>query len=84
MSLSAGMSSLLDVVIRSSNLEMSLKSIDHCMMRGGHPHMDMDMDIFHVVTNVHEYINVYQELLPYPNVHHLAGWLEVLFFFFFF
>ena len=28
------------------------------------------MNIVHVVMNVYDYINVYEELLPYPNVHH--------------
>ena len=44
------------------------------MMRFGNPNMDTDMDIVHMVINVHEHINVYQEFLPYPTVHHLAGW----------
>ena len=40
------------------------------MMMSGNPTMDMDMDIVHVVMNVHEYINLCQGFLPYPNVHH--------------
>ena len=44
------------------------------MMRFGILNMDMDMDMVHGVTNVHEYIIVYQQFLPYPNVHHLVGW----------
>ena len=39
-------------------------------MRCGNLNMDMDMDIVHVVMNVHGYINVYQGFLPYPNAHH--------------
>ena len=42
-------------------------------MRLCNPKMDMDMDIGLVVMNVHGYINVYWEFLPYPNVHHLVG-----------
>ena len=45
------------------------------MMRFGNPNMDTDMDIVHVIMNVHGYINVYQEFLPYPSVHHLVGLL---------
>ena len=42
------------------------------MRKFGHPNMDTDMDIVHVVMNIQEYINVYQESLPYPSIHHPA------------
>ena len=67
---SGGMSSSLDMVIISSNSEMSLKSVCHSMMMSGSFHMDMGMGIVHVVRDVHEYIRVCQGFLPYPNVHH--------------
>ena len=42
----------------------------HSMMMYGISHMDMGMDIVHVVRNVHECIMVYWESPPFPNVHH--------------
>ena len=42
-------------------------------MMPGNPNMDMDMDIIHLVMNVHEYINICQGFLPYPNVHQQVG-----------
>ena len=47
----------------------------HSMMMLGNPNIDMDMDIVHVVMNVHGYIDVCQGFSPYPNVHHRAGLL---------
>ena len=44
----------------------------HSMMRFGNLNMDTDMDIAHVVMNVHGYRNVCQEFLQYPSVHHWA------------
>ena len=38
--------------------------------------METDMDIVHVVMNVHEYINVCQGFLPYPNEHHQVRQFE--------
>ena len=43
------------------------------MMMPGNLNMDMGIDIVCVVMNVHEYINVCQGFLPYPNVHHQVG-----------
>ena len=43
------------------------------MMMPDNPNMDMVMAIVCVVMNVHEYINVCQGFLPYPNVHHQVG-----------
>ena len=46
------------------------------MMMLGIPNMDMDMDIVHVVMNVHGYIDVCQGFPLYPNVHHQVGLFE--------
>ena len=51
-----------------------LNPVCHSMMISGNLHMDMGMDIVHVVMNVHEYINVCQGFLPYFNFHPQAVW----------
>ena len=75
MSLCAGMPLSLDVVIRSSIWRCHLNPRYHSMMKFDNPNMDMDMDIVHVVMNVHGYIDVCQGFLPYPSVHHQVGLL---------
>ena len=62
--------------MQSSGLQTQrchLNPVCHGMMMLGILNMDMDMDIVHVVMNVHEYIDVCQGFPPYPNVHHQVG-----------
>ena len=46
------------------------------MMKMCIPNMGMDMDKVHAVLNVHVYIKVSLEFLPFSNDHPLKKWFE--------